>query len=48
MSGDARLAAPLLRILARRVFTLVWIAVKLILVAAMMNRNVAQFVYARF
>lgn len=48
MRGDARLAAPLLRVLARRAFTLIWIAVKLILVGAMMNRNVAQFVYARF
>jgi hypothetical protein len=48
MTGDARLAAPRLRILARRGFLLIWIAVKLILVGAMMSRNVAQFVYARF
>ncbi len=48
MKGHAWLATPAPGLLARRVLTLAWIAVKLVLVAAMMNRNVAQFIYAGF
>jgi hypothetical protein len=32
----------------RVAFTLVWIAVKLTLIAALANRNAAEFVYAGF
>lgn len=36
------------RSLARLIVTIVWIAVKLILITAMLDKDVAQFVYAGF
>jgi hypothetical protein len=48
MKVPAWLATPATGLLARRALTLAWIAVKLVLVGAMMNRNVAQFIYAGF
>ena len=37
-----------LRIYGRRAALLVWIVVKLVLVSAMINQNVTQFIYAGF
>lgn len=40
--------AAVVRAVGRRAAILIWIAFKLLLVSAMINQNVTQFIYAGF